>query len=154
MTNMWLLMDDLPFCALGRSRLWLWMHAEIRLSPRTSCYIKIPLSLTRLCLESFMDQWDDAHQHMWHCIHIACSVTKRESSTWLLTTGDTPLVGKLTSSEMLPHLLPYAAGEERRIQEGSEVGHSVQYLSLIYCSLHSHFLWSFLIFFSSFKMRD
>lgn len=60
MTNMWLLMDDLPLFAPGRSVEQRWMHAEIILSPRTSCSCFIisrsPLSLGGLCLVSFMDQ--------------------------------------------------------------------------------------------------
>lgn len=55
MTNMRLLINDLPLCALGRNEERRQIYAAI-IRPITSCFFKIPLSLGGLCLLSFMDQ--------------------------------------------------------------------------------------------------
>lgn len=161
MTNMWLLMDDLPLFAPGRSEEQRWMHAEIILSPRTpcSCFIISRSSSLwggggGLCLVSFMDQWGDAHQQMWHIHwreHCVWHERQREQHLAPYHIGH-PACGEINVVRDASTCFHMALEEKRkeRIREASDATCAQRQdtwfnsLSQL-CSVASHtqFLWSF-----------
>ena len=81
-----------------------------------------PLSPGGLCLVSFMDQWGDAQQQMWHFIHWREHrvVHERRREQHLAPYHRRHAGGKLTSPELLLDLLPRGTGGEGRKQDGPD----------------------------------
>lgn len=103
MTNMWLLMNHLPLCALGRSGEHHWIHADY-ISLATSRYFGI-LSLGTSCLELHGSvRWRSSAVVTFYSLAETLRVAWVKNAA-ALTTGD---------NYQLLDLLPYGIGGEKR----------------------------------------